>query len=84
MAFALRRAIASGLRVRFTHIGPILRVAVVVGSGEVVNARFCVHPDDGVPGTATARMLLGRELSGAGRVGAVVGAGRMKLSIAAS
>ncbi len=47
--------------------GPILRVAVVVGSGEVVNARFCVHPDDGVRGTATARLLLGRELSGAGR-----------------
>jgi len=36
MAFALRRAIASGLRIRLAHTGPMLRCAVVVGSGEVV------------------------------------------------
>ena len=48
MAFALRRAIASRFGVRLARVGPVFRVAVVVGSGEVVDARFGAHPDDGV------------------------------------
>src|SRR5271166_6328441 len=61
MAFVLRGAIASGLRIRLAHVGPMLRFAVVVGSSEVIDARFRVHPDDGIGRAMSARLLVGRK-----------------------
>ena len=66
MAFVLRRAIAGRLRIRLAHVGPVLRCAVVVGSSEVVDARFSVHPDNGIGRAMGARLLVGRELAPAG------------------
>src|SRR5271156_4723119 len=66
MLFVFRGPVAGGLSIRLAHIGPLLRVAVVAPSGEVVNVRLRVDPDDGIRGAASARLRVGCKLSGSG------------------
>ena len=66
MLFVLCSSVTGGLGVCLAHIGALLRVAVVAPSGEVVNVRLRVDPNDGIRGAASARLRIGRELSGSG------------------
>ena len=66
MFFVFGRPVARGFRVRLAHVGALLRVAVVAPSGEVVNVRLRVDPNHGIGGAASARLRIGRELSGSG------------------
>src|SRR5271156_4917334 len=82
MLLVFRSPVAGGLRVCLAHIGPLLRVAVVAPSREVVNVRLRVDPNNGIRWTAGARLRVGCELSSSGSAylrprgtGAGVGAG---------
>lgn len=45
--FVLRGAIAGSLSVCLTHVLTPLRISVIVRSGEMVNVRTLVDPNDG-------------------------------------
>lgn len=54
------RSVASGARVAFAHVSATFRTAIVARSGEVV-------PNDRIGQAASGGLLIGCELSGAGR-----------------
>jgi hypothetical protein len=63
MPLVLRRTIAGRLGVGFAHISALLCVAVVAGSGEVIDVRVLVDPNDRRAGAAGLSFLR-REGSG--------------------